>query len=118
MTPRDIQQAIEGMLAVQRQLRTSPLRLQLRTEDWQPQWENFVSAGEERQSCIDELMEGSAAQQERLDALVELSAKHERRFTQFYGDRQTAEVGRFHLTEGSVALKRQVNWLERQQDES
>ncbi len=77
MTPEQIQEQIEGMLAVQRELQESQLR-----------------------------------QQTQIEALLELSKTHEKRFAQFYGYHQAAAGDQSHLEEEVIDLKMRIKQLE------
>ena len=91
MTPEEIKETIEGMLAVQRELQNSQLELQ---EQSQRQRED-----------ISTLVQG-------IGKLIEVSNRHERRIEQLIGYSLTGESDRLDLQQEVRDLKRRVERLE------
>ena len=99
MTFEEMQKALETMLSVQRELQES--QIQLKQE------------GAEQKARIDRLVEAIEKQQERMNALAEVSEKHEARFTRFYGYHLGAESDRIALEEMILGLRKRLTDIER-----
>ncbi|HAG80287.1 MAG TPA: hypothetical protein DCL61_03730 [Cyanobacteria bacterium UBA12227] len=91
MTFEEIQKTIEGMLAVQRDLQESQIRL---TEQSQRQQQTL----ERQQGILDQLAEQSQRQQRILDQLIGYSINQ--------------ESGQLDLQEQLLALQRRIERLE------
>jgi chromosome segregation ATPase len=100
MTPEEIQRTIEGMLAVQRELQNSQLKLQ---EESQRQREDINALRED----IGTLVQG-------IGQLIEVSNRHERRIEQLICYSITSESDRLDLQQEVNDLKRRVERLENQ----
>jgi hypothetical protein len=121
MTPEEIQSTIEGMLAVQRELQNSQLKLQ---EESQRQRENFNLLREESQRQRENfnlLREESQRQREDINVLVqsigqllEVSNRHERRIEQLVGYSITSDSDRLDLQQQILDLAKRVEKLENQ----
>jgi chromosome segregation ATPase len=121
MTPEEIQSTIEGMLAVQRELQNSQLKLQ---EESQRQRENFNLLREESQRQRENfnlLREESQRQREDINVLVqsigqllEVSNRHERRIEQLVGYSITSDSDRLDLQQQLLDLTKRVEKLENQ----
>lgn len=95
MTLEEIQKAIEGMLAVQRELQESQVRL----KDQQERERETISI------LVDEIFK-----------LVALNNQHENRINQLIGYSITNESDRYTLMERLMNVERRLEQLENQQN--
>ena len=105
MTPEEIKETIEGMLAVQRELQNSQLKLQ----------ESQLKLQEESQrqrEDINVLREDISTLVQGIGQLIEVSNRHERRIEQLIGYSLTGESDRLDLQQEVNDLKRRVERLE------
>jgi hypothetical protein len=93
MTPEEIQQTIEGMLAIQRELQNSQLEF--------------------RESLV-QLRIDIADLKESTRNLNEISQRHERRIEQLLGYSITGEGDRLDLLQRLMTLERRVSRLEQE----
>ena len=98
MTPEEIKETIEGMLAAQRELQNSQLKLQ---EESQRQREDINVLRQD----ISTLVQG-------IGQLIDVSNRHERRIEQLIGYSLTGESDRLDLYQEVNDLKRRVERLE------
>lgn len=91
MTPEEIQRAIEGMLAVQRELQNTQLRMSQEIAD---------------------LKESTGKLEESTRNLNEISLRHERRLEQLIGYSISGESDRLDIVERLMSLERRINRLE------
>ncbi len=112
MTPEEIKETIEEMLAVQRELQNSQLKLQ---EESQRQREDINVLREESQrqrEDINVLREDISTLVQGIGQLIEVSNRHERRIGQLIGYSLSGESNRLDLEQEISDLKRRVERLE------
>ncbi|NJK29791.1 MAG: hypothetical protein HC940_06400 [Acaryochloris sp. SU_5_25] len=78
MTPEQIQQAIEGMLSVQRELQGSQLRFEVELGDLKQSVEDLRESQKQNLVAMDALLEHGKATDRRIEQLLGYSINRER----------------------------------------
>ena len=115
MTPEEIQNTIEQMLSVQRQIQES----QIRNTDNIARLENKVQANTEQiQANSEQIRELARSNREDINTLVreiaKLTVDQREKFNQFYGYHQAADSDRLNLLERILKIEREINQIKRQ----
>jgi hypothetical protein len=108
MTPEEIRNTIEQMLAVQRQIQES----QIRNTDNIARLEIQVQANAEQ---IQELMRSNREDINTLVAeIAKLTVDQREKFNQFYGYHQSADSERLDIVERLIKVEQEVAQIKRQ----
>ena len=115
MTPEEIRNTIEQMLAVQRQIQES----QIRNTDNIARLELQVQANSEQiQANAEQIQELIRSNREDINTLVaeiaKLTVDQREKFNQFYGYHQSADSERLDLLERLIKVEQEVAQIKRQ----
>ncbi len=123
MTSEEIQRTIEGMLAVQRELQNSQLKLQEESQQQRQEikemasvQKGMVSIQKEMLSIQRDLQEGQMQMLDAVSRLIGVSNRHERRIEQLIGYSITGESDRLDLLQRIMTLESKVRKLENGQE--
>ena len=109
MTPEEIQQTIEGMLAVQRDIQEKQLR---NTEAIQQLDIRLNRISQQQEINIQAI----ALLTENISNLNIISQRHENRLTQLYGYQMSADTDKLNIMQNLNDIKRRLNNIENKLD--
>ena len=109
MTPEEIQQTIEGMLAVQRDIQEKQLR---NTEAIQQLDIRLNRISQQQEINIQAI----ALLTENIGNLNIISQRHENRLTQLYGYQMSADTDKLNIMQNLNDIKRRLNNIENKLD--
>ena len=116
MTPEEIQQTIEGMLAVQRDIQERQLR---NTEAIESNSKAIEQLGEriDRVSQQQEInLQAIALLTDNISNFNIINQRHENRLTQLYGYQMSADTDRLNIMQNLNDIKRRLNNIESKLD--
>ena len=109
MTPEEIQQTIEGMLAVQRDIQEK----QLRNTEAIEQLDIRLNRITQQQEIN---LQNIALLTENISNLNIISQRHENRLTQLYGYQMSADTDKLNIMQNLNDIKRRLNNIENKLD--
>lgn len=109
MTPEEIQQTIEGMLAVQRDI----LERQLRNTEAIEQLGERIDRVSQQQEIN---LQAIALLTDNISNFNIISQRHENRLTQLYGYQMSADTDRLNIMQNLNDIKRRLNNIESKLD--